>query len=70
MASLAESPLSVPRIPCAGTCMNRCFPGEMGENSWSQCGAESFQMRIGPKYDRNKKKGPSPPALMEIVGIE
>ena len=39
-------------------------------NTWSQCPAESFSLRVGPKYSSQKKKEPSPPALMNLVAVE
>ena len=39
-------------------------------NQWSQCPANSFSLRVGPKYNSTKAKAPSPPALMELVGMD
>lgn len=37
---------------------------------WRGCSASTFSLRIGPNYSRNKKKGPSADALMELVGVD
>ena len=39
-------------------------------NTWSFCNSSSFNLRVGPNYASNKKKAPSPPSLLEIVGVE
>ncbi len=39
-------------------------------HSWSYCDHESFQLRIGPNYKRNKAKAPSPYPFYEPVGYE
>ncbi len=38
--------------------------------SWSKCPADSYSLRVGPNYSSNKQKAPSPPALLEIVGVD
>lgn len=39
-------------------------------NSWGNCNAESFSLRVGPDYNKNKMKAPSSKALYEAVGVE
>jgi Protein ENHANCED DISEASE RESISTANCE 2, C-terminal len=38
--------------------------------SWDECSASKFNLRAGPDYSRNKKKSPSPPSIMDVVGVE
>ena len=38
--------------------------------TWSKCPSESFHLRVGPNYSSNKKKAPSPQALLEMVGVD
>ena len=40
------------------------------QNTWSLCPPESFLLRVGPNYNKHKRKAPSAPALYEIVGVE
>lgn len=40
------------------------------ENSYSECPHESFKLRIGPNYNKNKKKEASNESLYDLVGIE
>ena len=55
----------------AGSTFHREGSGDgISGNSWRSCSASSFDLRIGPNYDRNKQKRPSPEALMELVGME
>jgi len=39
-------------------------------NSWNDCNAENFQLRIGPNYKKNQKKDKSPVSLMELIGVD
>lgn len=39
-------------------------------NTWSTCRSDSFLLRIGPNYNWNKKKGPSPNSFYDLVGVE
>ena len=39
-------------------------------NTWSSCDPNSFNLRVGPDYSKNKRKEPSSASLMEIVGVE
>lgn len=39
-------------------------------HTWYQCDATTFQLRVGPNYEKLKKKGPSADALYEVVGLE
>ena len=39
-------------------------------NTWSLCDPNSFNLRVGPDYNKNKRKEPSSAPLMEIVGVE
>lgn len=39
-------------------------------HSWSSCDHESFHLRIGPNYKRNKAKAPSPYPFYEPAGYE
>jgi hypothetical protein len=43
---------------------------EQMKNTWSQCKHDTFSCRIGPNYSWNGKKAPSPPSLMNCVGME
>lgn len=38
--------------------------------TWSKCPSDSFSMRVGPKYAKNKLKAPAPPALLEVMGVD
>ena len=40
------------------------------KNRWSKCEADSFSLRVGPDYSKNKLKSPSAKALYDAVGIE
>jgi hypothetical protein len=40
-------------------------PGYMGA-----CLAEIFQTRVGPNYNKTKKKAPSAPAMLECMSVE
>lgn len=44
--------------------------GDTLDCSWSPCEASSFNVRVGPEYSKKKCKAPSPPSLMDIVGVE
>lgn len=46
------------------------LPGDRDSCYWSPCEASSFNLRVGPDYVRTKCKGPSPPSLMDVVGVE
>lgn len=39
-------------------------------NTWNQISHSIFELRTGPDYARNKTKGPSPPALCQLMGID
>ena len=39
-------------------------------HTWYHCDATTFQLRVGPNYEKLKKKGPSADALYEAVGLE
>jgi hypothetical protein len=39
-------------------------------HSWSSCDHESFHLRVGPNYKRNKAKAPSPYPFYEPVGFD
>jgi hypothetical protein len=39
-------------------------------NSFSPGVSETFALRVGPNYSRNKMKAPSPKALYDFVGAE
>jgi len=47
-----------------------CAEDEDKSGVWRGCSASTFSLRIGPDYSRNKKKGPSADALMELVGVD
>lgn len=38
--------------------------------SWSTVDSAAFSLRVGPDYNRNKKKEPSPPSILDLVGID
>lgn len=40
------------------------------KNSWSECDAAAFHLRVGPNYDSTKAKAPSAPPLYDLVGVE
>ena len=40
------------------------------KNSWSECDAATFHLRVGPNYDTTKAKVPSAPPLYDLVGVE
>eukprot|EP00607_Mallomonas_marina_P007227 CAMPEP_0182416762 /NCGR_PEP_ID=MMETSP1167-20130531/1104_1 /TAXON_ID=2988 /ORGANISM="Mallomonas Sp, Strain CCMP3275" /LENGTH=228 /DNA_ID=CAMNT_0024589809 /DNA_START=30 /DNA_END=713 /DNA_ORIENTATION=- len=40
------------------------------ENTWEHADSSVFNLRVGPNYERNKQKAPSPPAFMEHVGVD
>ena len=71
-------PQKIPRprrkgeMPVAGvTCADFKRTGLTEEcHTWYSCDASTFLLRIGPNYDKFKKKGPSDNALYEIVGME
>ena len=39
-------------------------------DTWEQCPAQNFRLRVGPNYSKKGLKDKSPDALMELVGIE
>ena len=39
-------------------------------NTWSGQTSSSFELRIGPDYDRNKKKAPAGMPLFELMGMD
>lgn len=75
MASLKLSSSAKAGLFTAGTTMFKLMGGDFDEdtliaNSWSSCNAETFSLRIGPNYNRNKQKGPSPTSFYEVAGVE
>jgi hypothetical protein len=55
----------------AGSTLNLSGGGEsVPDNTWSSCESSCFNLRVGPDYSYNKKKAASPPAIMDIVGVE
>ena len=40
------------------------------QHTWSKADHRNFQLRIGPNYDRNKKKAPSSAPLYEIFAVD
>ena len=59
--------------PMAGSTISRVSilpPNEQIKNSWSECLHSTFNCRIGPNYGWNGKKAPSPPSLMNCIGME
>ena len=54
---------SICKVPNAPT-------SEQKRNTWSDCLHHTFNCRIGPNYSWNGKKAPSPPSLMNCVGME
>jgi hypothetical protein len=40
------------------------------KHSWSCCDHNTFNLRIGPNYTQNLRKGPSPPAIMQIAAVD
>ena len=59
-------------IPVAGaTCADFFRDGLTDEqHTWFPCDATTFQLRVGPNYEKLKKKGPSGDSLYELVGLE
>eukprot|EP01038_Epipyxis_sp_PR26KG_P004811 gene4811-6740_t len=39
-------------------------------NTWSECEAGTFSMRIGPNYNKFKKKAPSAKSLYDLAGVD
>lgn len=75
MSSLKLSPSAKAGLLRAGSTMFKIMGADFDEdtliaNSWSTCNAETFSLRIGPNYNKNKQKGPSPPSLYEVAGVE
>jgi len=59
--------------PIAGNTISRVqtvLPNEQIKNTWSECIHSTFNCRIGPNYGWNGKKAPSPPSLMNCIGME
>lgn len=40
------------------------------DHTWCKISPQSFQLRVGPNYDRNKKKAPSSSALYEPFAVD
>ena len=66
----AGMPTAGATFPASTTASNGKGEATPGSNTWSTCDASSFNLRVGPDYNRNKKKEPSCPSLSEIVGVE
>lgn len=58
--------------PVAGrTCADFLRAGPTSEyHTWYTVEANTFSLRVGPNYEKNKSKGPSPDALYDLVGLE
>ena len=54
----------------AGSSMQRVGLTEAAPHSWSETDATSFQVRVGPDYNKNKLKAASLPALFELVSVD
>jgi hypothetical protein len=54
----------------AGSTIRNISEQAIDDNSWSACPADHFELRVGPNYDKNKQKRPSPDSLMTLVGME
>jgi len=39
-------------------------------STWNDCRSDSFSLRIGPNYTKNRLKAPSPSSLMQLVGVD
>lgn len=39
-------------------------------HTWSDCSHETFLLRSGQNYSKNQEKSPSPPPIMELVGVD
>ncbi len=69
VAHRGSNPLPVEKH-IAGSTMQRVGLNEAAPHSWSPANASSFQVRIGPDYNKNKAKAPSGPSLYELVAVD
>jgi hypothetical protein len=42
----------------------------MGNHVWNDVGGETWNVRIGPNYTKNKKKSPSRRSLCDLRGLD
>jgi hypothetical protein len=69
----APAPCRQEGVMYAGQIIARSEPtdgSKAAPNTFGYCPASSYQLRIGPKYERTKAKAPSTMELLEIVGME
>jgi hypothetical protein len=46
------------------------LPPNVPDHSWNVCDHSTFNVRVGPDYNRYKKKGPSEKPLYEAIGVD
>ena len=56
----------------AGTTIQQVFgvPPNVPPHTWQVCDPSTFNVRQGPNYSKNKKKGPSGPAIYEAFAVD
>ncbi|EQC34345.1 hypothetical protein SDRG_08117 [Saprolegnia diclina VS20] len=54
----------------AGCSLPQCAVDECVPGSWATLEATRFNLRLGPQYRKTKRKGPSAPALLELVATD
>lgn len=42
----------------------------LSSHTWSICHHTSFLLRSGQNYSKNQEKSPSPPSIMNIIGVD
>ena len=43
---------------------------ESSNHSWCSCHHSNFLLRSGQNYQRNQEKSPSPPPIMDLIGVD
>lgn len=60
------------KLPWAGTTMKHSPNDVRDANTWSRAESDTFQLRIGPNYDKFKTKANAAPdsEFYDVIGIE